>query len=256
MKLGTENKKSLIALAVLAPIMLGVMYWAFAPDTPKRVTPVAAVPAADGSDTPTASDTPPAVAPEKSSGPDISRAPGEVRRTASRSKAGEFHPAVIPKKKEDRQRIIQDVDPTIRFDLLAKVMKVPPAGGERDLFQILKGPPVKDTPGLKGPEPLVARVYGPRAPGPPPPPPGPPPEKPPAVIPFKFYGVSSVHPDGTRTAYFIIPNPDGDEILMANEGQVLKNRFRIVQISVDKVLVEDTQDKRRQPLNMEKEATQ
>ena len=42
---------------------------------------------------------------------------------------------------------------------------------------------------------------------------------------------------------------------MANEGQVLKGRFRIVQISLDKVLVEDTQDKRRQPLNMEKENT-
>jgi hypothetical protein len=36
---------------------------------------------------------------------------------------------------------------------------------------------------------------------------------------------------------------------------VLKGRYRIVQIGVDKVLVEDTQDKRRQPLNLEPEVT-
>jgi hypothetical protein len=248
MKFGAENKKSLYALAVLGAIMVGVMYWAFAPDTPTRpVTPVAVIP--DGSDMP------PAVPPKSSGGPDISRASGDVRRTGGKSKSDSFHPSVIPKKDEDRKRIIRDADPTIRFDLLAKVMKVPAAGGERDLFQILKSPPVKDTGLPKGPEPLVAKIYGPRAPQPPAPPP-PHVDPPPTPIPFKFYGVSAVHPDGTRTAYFIIPNADGDEILMANEGDVLKKRFRIVQIGVDKVLVEDTQDKRRQPLNMEKENTQ
>jgi hypothetical protein len=75
---------------------------------------------------------------------------------------------------------------------------------------------------------------------------------PPTPIPFKFYGVSATHPDGTRTAYFIANTAGGDEILMAKEGTVLKKRFRIVQIGVDKVLVEDIQDKRRQPLNLEK----
>ena len=135
-------------------------------------------------------------------------------------------------------------------------MKVPQAGGERDLFQISKTPPVKAT-ALAGVEPQVHpnTFVGPRQPPPPPPPPGPPPPPPPTPIPFKFYGVSSVHPDGTRTAYFIATGADGDEIFMANEGTVLKGRFRIVQIGVDKVLVEDTQDKRRQPLNMEKENT-
>jgi len=246
MKFGAENKKSLYALAVTGAIMVGVMYWAFAPDTPTRpVTPVAALP--------DASDTPPAVPAKSSGGPDISRASGEVRRTGGKSKSKEFHPVVIPKKEEDR-KLAEGADPTIRFDLLERVMKVPAAGSERDLFQISKGPPVKETAGLKGPEPLVARIYGP--PTPRPPVIQPKVEAPPTPIPFKFYGVSAVHPDGTRTAYFIIPNPDGDEILMANEGDVLKKRFRIVQIGVDKVLVEDTQDKRRQPLNMEKENTQ
>jgi hypothetical protein len=67
-----------------------------------------------------------------------------------------------------------------------------------------------------------------------------------------------VHPDGTRTAYFIIPGatPDADEIFMANEGSVVKNRFRIVTIMADRVVVEDVSDKRKQPLIMEKENTQ
>ena len=43
---------------------------------------------------------------------------------------------------------------------------------------------------------------------------------------------------------------------MADEGNVVKGHFRIVQITVDKVTVEDTTDKRRAPVNLEKEATQ
>jgi hypothetical protein len=245
MKFGAENKKSLYALAVTGAIMVGVMYWAFAPDTPtRRVAPVAVIP--------DASDAPPAVPAKSSGGPDISRASGDVRRASAKSK--EFHPAVIPKKEEER-KAAQNADPTIRFDLLAKVMKVPAAGGERDLFQILKGPPVKADLGKVEPIVRPHPFVGPRPP-PPPPQPRVEPPPPPEPIPFKFYGVSAVHPDGTRTAYFIIPNADGDEILKANEGDVLKKHFRIVQIGVDKVLVENTQDKHRQPLNMEKENTQ
>jgi hypothetical protein len=154
---------------------------------------------------------------------------------------------------------VATIDPTIRFDRLERVMKVPQAGSERDLFQISKAPLLKATALAGGPETIIHPFvpYGPRAPLPPAPPPPPPPPAP-LVIPFKFYGTSAVHPDGTRTAYFIIPGatPDADEIFMANEGTVIKNRFRIVQIGVDKVVVEDTMDKRRGPLNMEKENTQ
>jgi hypothetical protein len=78
------------------------------------------------------------------------------------------------------------------------------------------------------------------------------------VVPFKFYGTSAVHPDGKRTAYFIIPGatPDTDEIFKADEGMVVKGRFRIVTIMADRVVVEDVTDKRKQPLIMEKENTQ
>ena len=238
MKIGAENKKSVYALALLGVFAAYMVYSNFfsgpsyAPSTPARPSGDTSEPA-------------PAATPEKSAGPDISRA-------GSRSKTAEFHPALRSKKKEERMANIETADPTIRFDLLEKAMHVPPAGGERDLFQISKTPPVKETAALlKGPETKIIPFVGPQLP---PPPPGPkplPPPPPPTPVPFKYFGYSAVHPDGKRTAYFL----EGEEILEANEGAVLKGRWRIVQISLDKVLVEDTQEKRRQPLNIEPELT-
>ncbi len=256
MKIGAENKKSVYALSVLGVVAAYLVYSNFfSGPTYKTVTPQTASTPSD----PSADIAVPAPASGKNSGPDISQAKSKVGK--SKSKNGEFHPVYIAKKKEDRPDITK-LDPTIRFDLLARAMKVPQAGGERDLFQISKTPPIKATALADANEPKIKPFipYGPQKPLPPAPPPqpGPPPPPAPMVIPFKFYGTSAVHPDGKRTAYFIIPGAtaDTDEILMADEGQVLKSHFRIVQIGVDKVLVEDTQDKRKQPLNIEKEATQ
>jgi len=198
-------------------------------------------------------------APEGKSGPNISQAKGKVGRgSSSKSKNGEFHPVVRYKKVEDRPDV-SSIDPTIRFDLLDRLMKVPQAGATRDLFQISKTPPVTQIAKLNGPETIVHPFvpYGPRAPQPPTPTPPPPPPTP-MVIPFKFYGTSVVHPDGKRTAYFIIPGAtqDTDEIFMADEGSVVKTHFRIVTIMADRVVVEDVNDKRKQPLIMEKENTQ
>lgn len=255
MKVYSGNKKSLYSLIVLG-VLAGYMVYSqlFSGPTYKPVTPQTMRPAVS-------SDSPDTAAPARDgkSGPNISQAKGKVGRGSSSKKNGEFHPVVLSKKPEDRPAV-GDIDPTIRFDLLDKVMKIPQAGGERDLFQISKTPPAKQLVALTGPETIVKPFvnFGPKSPPPPPPPPGPPPPPPPMQIPFKFYGTSAVHPDGKRTAYFIIPGatPDADEIFMADEGTVIKNRFRILQIGVDKVVVQDVTDKRQQPLNMEKENTQ
>jgi len=252
MKIGAENKKSVYALSVLGVVAAYLVYSNFfSGPTYKTVTPQTA-PAARP-DVPDAAGTAVPAVPEKSSGPDISQAKSKVGRgTSSKSKNnGEFHPIFLAKKKEDRVDV-NTVDPTIRFDLLEKAMKVPQAGAERDLFQISKTPPVSKATELAQANETKIHPFVPNGPPAPPPPPPPHQARP---IPFKFYGVSSVHPDGTRTAYFIMPTAEGDEIFMANEGTVTKGGFRIVQIGVDKVLVEDTQDKTRQPLNMEKENT-
>jgi hypothetical protein len=256
MKLGTENKKSVYALVGLGVFAAYMVYsQLLSGPTYKTVT----VPQQTASTDAPADVAQPAASKGAGSGPNITQSKSRVGKGSSRSssKNGEFHPVYQQKKPEDRPNV-ETIDPTIRFDLLAKIMKIPAAGGERDLFQMLKSPPVKTE--LARAEPIVKPYVfvGPRQPLPPPlPRTEVKTEAPPTPIPFKFYGVSTVHPDGTRTAYFIMPGTDNtDEILRANEGDVLKGRFRIVNISIDKVLVEDTQDKRRQPLNMEKEVTQ
>jgi hypothetical protein len=255
MKLGAENKKSVYALTVLGVVAAYMVYSQFfsGPSYPTTPTPVAR-PEVPGDTTAQAGATPAPT--EKNAGPDIAQSKSKVGKNSSKGKNGEFHPVYIAKNPKDRADVSK-VDPTIRLDLLAKAMKAAQAGSERDLFQISKTPPIKEVAKL-GPDVHIKPFlnYGPRAPLPP----APPPierkaEIAPLVIPFKYYGISTVHPDGTRTGYFIIPGntPDADEIFMANEGQVIKNHFRIVQISPDKAVVEDTQEKRQQPVNIEKD---
>jgi hypothetical protein len=126
---------------------------------------------------------------------------------------------------------------------------VPQAGSERDLFQILKVPPVHVAEQLKGQEPRVPRVYGPQAPPGPPPPPPDPSKLPPPPIPLKYYGFCTERGSGKRTAYFL----DNDEIVQATEGMTLKGRYRVVRIGQNTVVMEDVQSKRQQDLPLEKE---
>jgi len=168
-------------------------------------------------------------------------------RPGIRNKTQEFRPVLHPKRKED-QIDTSKVDPTLRLDLLAKVQAVPPAGGERDLFQILRTPPVKQL--AKGEEPKVFPFVGPRQPPPPPPPPGPQVEPPPPPIPLKYYGSCTEIQNGRRTAYFL----DGDDILQAPEGATLKGRYRVVRIGLSSVTMEDVQVKRQQNLPLDPEA--
>ena len=163
MKIGGENKKSVYALIVLG-VFAAYMVYSNLLSGPSYPTATPAPTRGDNSEiVPNA--------PGKSSGPDSSRAAQDVPgRSSARAKNGEFRPVLRPKKKEDRVVNISTIDPTLRLDLLAKVMKVPPAGGERDLFQISKTPPVKQAELPKGPETKIYAFVGPRPPPPPPPP--------------------------------------------------------------------------------------
>ena len=52
----------------------------------------------------------------------------------------------------------------------------------------------------------------------------------------------------------IAPSSEGDEILTANEGEVIKHKYRIVRIGVNSVVVEDTDTKSQQTLPLAEEA--
>ena len=173
---------------------------------------------------------------------------GPAPRKTARIRTEAFQPK-IPTRPEDRPNYAT-VDPTLRLDLLAKVQAVEPEGGARSLFQFSGAPAAEVKLTDVGPVHPKPRIYGPP---PPPPPPGPPAkvvEPPPPPITLKFYGYSTPRADGQKRAFFL----DGDDIFVAAEGEMVKKRYRVVQIGVNSVIMEDTQYKNnRQTLILQQE---
>jgi len=234
MKLGTNERKKVITLGALVVVAGYLVYSNLlsgptVPQQSTRQTPAAALPD-DGAAVPAASA-------DKGGGPSIARAP-------QRSRTDDFHPVLRSKRPEDRIDP-QKVDPTLRLDLLAKLQQVELPQSTRNIFQT--GPPPAKAEPLKGPEPKVvpkppvtAQVEPPKPPGPPPAPP----------INLKYYGFSSASSTSPKTAFFL----DGDDILMAKEGETLKRRYRVVRIGVNSVVMEDTENKHQQTLPLAEEA--
>jgi hypothetical protein len=148
-----------------------------------------------------------------------------------------------PEKRKDPKGI----DPTLQLARFSKVQAVELSGGARNLFQFAPPPP-KETPTLvASKEPIVVPhvMQGPLQPPPPAPPPPPPPPPP---ITLKFYGFSAQE-NGGRTAYLL----DGDEILLAKEGDTLKRRYKILRIGPTSLMVEDLDAKRQQSVPLTEE---
>ncbi len=66
---------------------------------------------------------------------------------------------------------------------------------------------------------------------------------------MKFYGFSLASVNGKRMGYFM----DGDEILLAGEGDTLARKYRVVRIGASSAVLEDIGAKREQsvPLTAE-----
>jgi hypothetical protein len=237
MKLGTEDKKKVRWLGILLAVAAISLYF-------------------NSSDSPSQSSAAPRSATEiRALPPTTAVAPAQSTQPRpllnNRPKNDEFHPVLRAKGRQGESQIEPgSVDPTIHLELLAKVQDAKVEGGQRNLFQFGAAAPV-DMP--KGPEPVVkiAKVYDyPREyvkPLPPPPkvdPPPPPPS-------FKYYGLATKRIDNKRTAFFL----DGEEIIFAIEGMTVKSRWRVVRISAESVMLEDTQTKKQQALAISEEAT-
>ena len=184
--------------------------------------------------------TPPPSLPEPAPLPKSARAPA-----AARGLSGEWKPAVLPKRPEDRPDVAK-IDPTLQWWRFQKVQEVPPAGGSRNLFQFGTAPPPKPVELAGKTEPRVFIPYGPKSPQPPPPQPPPPPPPP---ITLKFYGWSTTTAAGKRMGYFL----DGEEILLAGEGDTLKRRYKIVRIGPNAALIEDIDAKHQQSVPLTEE---
>ncbi|MGA2325701.1 MAG: hypothetical protein ABSH05_05380 [Bryobacteraceae bacterium] len=224
MKVGAEPKK----LIVLGALLLALAYFLYSnlssddrPPAARAATPRAAA-KVDAADI-------------------VARPPAPETRP---------RPPLVPESRQlrltlkDKHADPTTTDPTLRLDLLAKVQTVNLAGGERNLFQFGAAPPPpaperKIIPTL----PPAASPAAPTDPAPadvkPPPPP----------IPLKFYGYSSTPQPGVKKAFFL----QGDDIIVAKEGELIQRRYKVVRVGVDSCVVEDGEFKSQQTLRMEEQ---
>jgi hypothetical protein len=196
--------------------------------------------------------TPSPASPQRSapvSDPTVPRMPAVAKRPQSRAaaKRGEnFQPSLKPPDGMD----VAKIDPTIKLDLLAKVRNVSMETGSRgSVFAFGKEPPPPPPP--PGPKTTITpgSMPGANPPAPPDAKPAPPstPTAPP--IPLKFYGYSNTPRGGPKRAFFL----DGEDINVVTENDVIKNRYKIVKIGVNSVVVEDMNFKTQQTLPLVEE---
>lgn len=252
MKLGAEPKKMamLAGLGVLAAYSIYTNLLS-GPDIPESArqgqaaAPPAGIPKSDG---PAAATTPAQQQTEE-------RLTQRRQLMGGRQAVREFIPTLKAARPEDRPDPMK-VDPTLRLDLLAKLQNVTLSGGQRSLFDLGTQPPpdapkTGDVPKIdvgkpksKGrmdvamlhPQPKPADVKPAAAVKPPPPP-----------IPLKFYGYSSARTGGAKRVFFL----EGEDIFVVNEGDLIKRRYKVVQIRLNSVVVEDTEHKHQQTLQLE-----
>ena len=238
MTTGGASKNQIRALAVLGVILAGSIYYSFFSGPSTSYTPAPApVPAKTAAE-------PPASEQETA----YPRAPGRVL-----GRGEEFHPVLRSKRKEDR--IDPDkIDPRIKTYILAKLQQVPAAGSGRNLFQFGPTPPPAAAPLVAKNEPKVKPTIGPRWAAAFDPPAPPPVAVVPPPVPFnaKYYGLATAASNGRKRAFFL----DGEDIIIKAEGETVKGHFRLLRIGVTSVIVEDTETKRQQTVQIAEEAQQ
>ena len=151
-------------------------------------------------------------------------------QSAANSSTREFRPSLKIKNIEP-----SSIDPTLHLDLLSKLKTVTVDAGARSLFEIGVAPPTVISEKEPAKIAIVHPIYGPQLPPPvvvPPEPKAPP-------IPLKFYGFVNKSKVGDKRAFFL----DGEDIVIAAEGDTIKKRYKIVRIGVNSAVVEDTQFK-------------
>jgi hypothetical protein len=219
-------------------LVLGVVYWINrTPSAPEGASVAATQPVpAPAAATRSANPFGPRTAPQ-------ALMPPQRAQTRGENSVQDFRPTLKLPEGTDVSRI----DPTLKLDLLDRVQSVPMEGGSRSLFEFSQ-PPAPKTP----PPPVKPINPGPvttAASTPPPTPPADPPKPPPPPIPLKFYGYVNNSRSGPRRAFFL----DGDDIFVAGENELIRNRYKIIRVGVNSAVVEDTTNKNQQTLPLVEE---
>lgn len=175
-------------------------------------------------------------------------APPAVKAAKVQTSGGEFRARILGSRPDDKIDPT-NIDPDLRLDLLAKMQAVPPIEAGRNLFQFGAAPPPP------GPVPtLPSNVQKIPIKNPTPPPTTavlsesrPAPTPPPAPINLKYYGYVVSKLDGRKEACLL----DGEDIILATENQTVKQRYKIVRIALNSIVIEDTQAKNTQTLQFQ-----
>ena len=239
-QLGAEPKK-LAVLGGLAVVLIVVYFINRPPDVPQQAASIAPPPARNS--VPLESLGARARSVQSAAGLNPQAAPetGSARR--GQAAIQDFKPTLKLPDGVDVSRI----DPALKLNLLAQLQNLPLEGGERSLFEFGAPPkPKTPTPTVAKVVPIAPPVTTPATSVTPPKPVIPP-------IPLKFYGYVSdsrnVTPGAAKRAFFL----DGEDIVVAGENDVIRNRFRIIRIGVNSAVVEDTTNKNQQTLPLVEE---
>jgi hypothetical protein len=165
--------------------------------------------------------------------PPATRTPQVARRGSNDG----FSPSIKPPEGLD----LTTVDPNLKLSLLERVRAVGDVGGKRSLFEFYTPPPppppkVDPIKVAQAPKPVEAKPADPVKPSDPPPPP----------IPLKFFGYEGRPGDRVRRALFV----DGEENFVVREGDLIRDRYKVLRIGVTSVEVEDTVAKNSQTLHI------
>jgi hypothetical protein len=237
MKLGAEPKKIAIFAGL---ILMAVVLQFMGSDGPEKSSP------RSGPVTPPV----PVAAPVRAGAGPRTVAPASTqgaRPNSNRRTSQEFKPVLRPRRVEDRIDPTT-IDPTLRTDLLERLEEVEIQGGSRPLFEFSAAPPPKaPDPGKIVPAKPVAGAKPPFALPvkpttlPTKPVDGAKPQAPP--IPLKFYGFTAVRA-GAKRAFFL----ENEDVFVANEGEVVKKRYKVVRVNMNSVVMEDLEFKQQQTL--------
>ena len=141
------------------------------------------------------------------------------------------------------QEQLAALDPTLREDLLERSREIEYKGSSRNIFETYTPPPPPAPPAPPAPPPAPP-VADPAAPRP-----GPPTTPPPPDISLKFYGVASPPGAGEKKAFL----SDGEEIIIAKEGEVVANFYKVIRIGVNSIELEDSRSQKKQSLPLVEE---
>jgi hypothetical protein len=246
---GAERKKAMWLAGLVIVIPIAYFLSKASSDTPESSSTSSSAKTKQGPADPTAALGPavnaPVVRKEAPSIMPMKRTPqGGMSRGGGRA-TEDFKPSLKPKEGVD----VSAIDPTLHLDRLARLHNLAMEGGARSVFKEGSAPPPEAPKQVfiaVGPKPSDAQQVQVV----PTPPPGPPPTPPPTPIPLKFYGfASAARSGGAKKAFFL----DGEDIQIAGENDVIRNRYKIIRIGVNSAVVEDTTDKHQQTLPLVEE---